>query len=163
MFRAFNTQLKRKNGQKGFTLIELMIVVAIIGILAAIAIPQFAAYRVRAQNKAAASDVLSLLGQEASTRETADQDQQQALASLQAAMQSALAGVLGQPPASLDTLEKLAAALGNDPAFSATVSAQLAGKVDTQTLDATLSTAISAALNAALSGLRQRLYFMGGQ
>lgn len=114
-------------------------------------------------DKAAASDVLSLLGQEASARETADQDQQQALASLQAAMQSALAGVLGQPPASLDTLEKLAAALGNDPAFSATVSAQLAGKVDIQTLDATLSTAISAALNAALSGLRQRLYFMGGQ
>jgi type IV pilus assembly protein PilA len=46
-----------KQDKRGFTLIELMIVIAIIGILAAIAIPQFSNYRMRTYNSAVLSDL----------------------------------------------------------------------------------------------------------
>jgi len=48
--------MSKKLNNKGFTLIELMIVIAIIGILAAIAIPNFISYRNKSFCSAAESD-----------------------------------------------------------------------------------------------------------
>lgn len=50
----------RHRDQAGFTLIEIMLVVAIIGILTAIAIPVYSSYREKANNSLAMTDVYHL-------------------------------------------------------------------------------------------------------
>ena len=60
--------LLKKKKEKGFTLIELMIVVAIIGILAAIAIPNFMRYQAKAKQSEAKANLGSIYTSEVTYR-----------------------------------------------------------------------------------------------
>lgn len=52
--------MKARNSQKGFTLVEIMIVVVIIGLLAAMAIPAFQKVRASSQEKAIVNNLRQL-------------------------------------------------------------------------------------------------------
>jgi len=110
MLKAF----RKKEGQKGFTLIELMIVVAIIGILAAIAIPQFQKYRARGYASSMISDAKN--AHTAVTAWMADNPGQTAPA------QAALAGDAAGTPGAVYT--SMRATLGN------TITVTAGGNVD---------------------------------
>jgi prepilin-type N-terminal cleavage/methylation domain-containing protein len=52
MITKIRDMMKRKNGQKGFTLVELIVVMAILAVLAAIAVPRFGTVLTDSKSKA---------------------------------------------------------------------------------------------------------------
>jgi len=94
-----------KSVQKGFTLIELMIVVAIIGILAAIAIPQYQNYIAKSQ----VSRVMSELGAIKTAMETCilegKDDQSTPPCELGWTNSNLIAAAGGTPPAGTGTIQ----------------------------------------------------------
>ena len=78
------------------------------------------------------------------------------------AASTAVSGVVGNAPSSLNTLEELATALGNDPNFASTIASQLSGKVSTTSANYIKSASVSNNVLTLTKGDNTTVTFQGG-
>ena len=104
MIMKMRDMMKRKNGQKGFTLVELIVVMAILAILAAIAVPKYSQVTENAKKSAIDANVRTIVSAVQLYQAANEGKLPTVEGDISAFLQKGLASMAGQPDGASYTL-----------------------------------------------------------